>query len=210
MPTIHHGGKRISDVFDFLGYATYHVHNPSKDELATIYSILAKDIRYPPSYSRLIFFFRGHGVQDHISTEDGFINISWLISLFKSPAIIDIPKIFIFDCCRDKPLPGYKPYKTEVGNVLVLYTTLDGCRSFIGSDGVADPTTLLAEILKRINCNLVEVQKKLHDATLSSRERDPDLYTHMQPVMETALHDSIYLLQERLDSSELSAGSAGV
>lgn len=210
IPDIHEGGRKIGTVFDMLGYSVCPFRNPSKKALEAIYRVIA-NIQYPPSYKRLFLFFTGHGLTDRVSTHDGLINISTLI---KESSTAAIPMIFIFDCCRNELL-GYNHtellkaelQKTESsdrtcrGNVLVLYTTLYGQRSYEGRDGAGIPTTKLVEILNSSQRNLLEIQKELHDAI----KEDPSVPTGMDPELHSTIYKDIFLHKERLEASELSA-----
>lgn len=214
IPNIHEGGRKIKAVFDTFGYATCHFRNPSVRKLVAIYRILARNMHYPTSYRRLFLFFTGHGVIDHISTEDGLINISDLISTFSNssaPNIAGIPKIFMFDCCRNE-IDGYEIRSTAVSsssshgmdssNVLTLYTTLYRCKSYEGSDGAGIPTSELEKILKdSSHGSLVDIQLQLYSA-MAAKVSDPHSLEHMHSVMQSSLHEPIFLHKERLDASK--------
>lgn len=202
----------IEDVFGMFGYATLHVRNPLRGDLLALYHILASSISYPSSYKRLFFFFTGHGAVDHISTEDGLINIPDVISLFwrsNAPKIADIPKIFMFDCCRTEMPSGSSVSSSSHGpdsrdtsygsNIFTLYTTLIRCASYQGLDGAGVPTAELVKILKdKDHGNLLDLQMKLYHAMVDKG------YTEevMQPVMECTLHEPIFLHKERLEASK--------
>jgi len=174
-----------------------------------LYQALATKITYPPSFKRLVFFYTGHGFYNHISVEDENINIYDIIMNFwirNAPDIAEIPKIFIFDCCRtDKPdwMPEPRSSSSVESaaeyNIYILYTALPQTKSF-ASDGVSIPTTKLVEILKDRNHVFSELHSILQRRI--QEECSSDVGNHMNPVTHTAMYEGIHFHQEREQASE--------
>ena len=70
-------------------------------------------------HKRTLFYFFGHGDSQSIQTADGYIEYSDIVSSFEKGAP-DIPKLFIFECCRNGT--DVKPFKMPL-NTVVIYAT---------------------------------------------------------------------------------------
>ena len=208
VPNIHQSGREFDQLFQMFGYATYHLRNPTKNDIKALYRALATKIEYPSSYKRLVFFYTGHGFSDHISTEDGHISIYEIVANFwtqNAPNISGIPKIFIFDCCRTEH-PERLPVSSRDSadqmsdfNIYILYTTLPRTESYTRG-GASIPTAKLVEILKDKNHNFLELNRVLHNKIREEIDNRA-LWDHMNPVSRSAVYQQICFHQEREEAS---------
>lgn len=202
---IHQSGREFEEVFKMFGYATHHVRNPNRNALMGLYRSLATEITYPDSYKRFVFFYTGHGFSDHISLVDGDLSIQDIISNFwksEVPDLSDIPKIFIFDCCRTDHPDGSLVRRSTTSfdavasyNIYVLYTTLPQSQSY-ACDGASIPTTSLVAILRDPNHDFLKLHVALR-AKIREACDNPDLRDDMNPVCQSAVYEPINFHQER-------------
>lgn len=162
-------------MFASLGYATYHVKNPSSAMIEALIQVLKEEIEFPETYRRFFLYYTGHGTENCIVTHDGYVPINFLKqSLWPShaPKLAEIPKILLFDCCRGtingesvlenkalvmfrlafsdvNELSGVSNGHGLVGNVLVFYTTHLHFQAFARLNGVGIATTELMKLLQR-------------------------------------------------------------
>ncbi len=206
---IHQSGEDFENVFKKFGYATYHLKNPDCNDIKGLCRSLATQITYPSSYRRFVFFYTGHGYADHICLGDGNISIYDMILNFwkcKAPDIADIPKLFIFDCCRTDYSDAIADRRSSTSfdsvsafNIYVLYTTLPQSQSY-ASDGASIPTSCLIEILKDPNHKFGDLHRHLYVKVKEACD-NPDMWDDMNPVSHTAVYETIDFHKEREEAS---------
>ena len=101
--------EKMRDCFETkLGYLTIpvgeNVTTTQLDDLINQIKVIGTNF-IPNLFTRVLFYFFGHGTEDSIQLADGFYRRDVIIKSFQSicpqdTADHDIYKIFIFDCCR--------------------------------------------------------------------------------------------------------------
>ncbi len=224
LPDIHKGAGIITDKFSKLGYAVYHLKNPTKVELMAAFHVLAEDISFPDSYKNIFILFTGHGTEDYISTEDGYISCNDITTLFwpcAADKLSAIPKIFLFDCCRgnidgqssDVERQAYllsskmserRANRPCQGNILTMFSAPPRCRAW-SENGIGFATAELAELLDQqkprslLDLLMVDLWKRVKEAT-----KDYPECVEMHPMVEGCLEQSIDLYMDKVNASKLS------
>ena len=183
------GADTMEDTFRKLGYAVLRLPtNASSLQLKAVMKA-ASEASYPESYKRIFFYFTGHGTHTAIYTPDAAVTQNEIVQRFQSRSVYNIPKVFIFDCCRDMT-PTYPT--CPAFNTMIIYSTMSGGQAYAPYDESGVMTTKLAELLltqkKPITEIVAELSQEVHDL-------------HMHPVGVYQLQQSISLLQERDDAS---------
>ena len=85
-----------------LGYVTVQIGtNVTTGQLDSLLDQLEK-FKLPENFSRVVFYFFGHGTDEQVKLADDFVERKYIISKFQliCPPQSDVYKIFIFDSCR--------------------------------------------------------------------------------------------------------------
>lgn len=185
------GADTMEDAFRKLGYATLRLPTNvnSKRVMATIKAASEyKD--YPRSYQRIFFYFTGHGISNAMCTPDGIIPHDKIVKPFESEHLRDIPKVFIFDCCRD--FNEDLPTSPASVNTMIIYSTMCGGQAYAPHNESGIMTRELAELFLTERKPITEIV-----ADLSKKVKE----FGMRPVVLCQLEQSISLLEERNDAS---------
>jgi len=179
----------MEDTFRQLGYAILRLPtNTTSLQLRAVMKAASKTC-YPESYKRIFFFFTGHGTHSSLYTPDAAVPQNEIVQYFQCDSVRDIPKVFIFDCCRD--MTPTHPTCAAV-NTMIIYSTISGGQAYAPYDESGVMTTKLAELLLTQRKPITDIV-----AELSQEVQDLD----MHPVVFCQLQQSISLLKERDDAS---------
>ena len=183
------GADIMEDTFRQLGYAILRL--PIKTTSLQLKAVMkaASKASYPESYKRIFFYFTGHGTDNAIYTPDADVSHNEIVQYFQCDSVRDIPKVFIFDCCRDKT-PTH-PTCAAV-NTMIIYSTIPGGQAYAPYDESGVMTAKLAKLL-------LTQRKSITDIVAKLSQEVQDLQMH--PVVLCQLQQSISLLKERDDAS---------
>ena len=183
------GADVMEDTFKWLGYATLRLTDATGQQLRAVIRA-ASEAEYPDSYKRIFFHFIGHGVEGAVYTKDDCISINTIVQPFQR--IPQIPKVFIFDCCRQfSSVPPSLSLTAE--NILIMYSTMPGCKAYAPSDSGPLMTNKLAELFRHERDSIANLETKL-----SSELKG---YNQVCPLVMLQLHQPISLLEEQEDKS---------
>ena len=206
--------KAARDAFESLKFTTVPIRNASAREIIDIVQV-ASQYTYPSCYRRLAFVFSGHGDAKYIYAHDSEVPLQtcifdpWMPK--KSPNLAHIPKLFFLDACRGDavdqgvftpsgPVPKGAGRAPSVGNYLLANSTLPTMKAFekpFAGGGywmqhLAKELQLDRNIDQSLTDILVRVNRLVVDEMQSSH-----LYENIQqPVLESTLYESIYLIKE--------------
>ena len=181
------GTDLMEDTFRKLGYATLRLPiNTTGRQLKAMIKA-ASEAEYPDSYKRIFFHFIGHGVEGAVYTKDDYVLLRDIVQPFQH--IRQIPKVFIFDCCRQ--FSNFLSSFTAE-NTLIIYSTMPGRDAY----APADVGPLMTEKLAFLFCS--EKTSIMNIATKLSNEFQVCSVTMFQ------LNQSISLLEEQESASMLS------
>ena len=201
------------EAFETLKFATLPIRNASTTEIIDVVRTASR-YSYPLCYKRLAFVFSGHGDGECVYARDGKVSIQKnILNPFTpndSPSLAHIPKLFFFDACRGDAvdqgmivtlqtsgavakgsrIPSY-------GNYLLAYSTMPSMKAF------EEPMTggyWIQHLTKEL-CNEDNLDRSLGDILTKVNgkvvtEMSQRCLNIQQPIIETTLHQSIYLLRE--------------
>jgi len=179
----------MEDTFKWLGYATLRLTDATGQQLRAMIKA-ASEAEYPDSYKRIFFHFIGHGVEGAVYTKDNCISISTIVQPFQR--IPQIPKVFIFDCCRQfSSIPPSLSLTAE--NTLIMYSTMPGCKAYAPTDLGPLMTNKLAHLLRHERDSVANLQSKLSS--------ELKCYNQVCPLVMLQLNQPISLLEEQEDKS---------
>ena len=183
------GADVMEDTFKWLGYATLRLTDATGRQLRAMIRA-ASEVEYPDSYKRIFFHFIGHGVEGAVYTEDDCILLSDIVQPFKR--IPQIPKVFIFDCCRQfSSVPSSLSLTAE--NTLIMYSTMPGCKAYAPTDLGSLMTNKLAHLFRNERDSIANLESKLSS--------DLKGYDQVFPLVMFQLNQPISLLEEQEDKS---------
>ena len=200
--------KGMKETFEALRFATLPIFNASKEQIRSAVRAAANYKEYPLSYKRIAFVFSGHGDENCIYCYDGPIQTDQVYEPFQpinAPHLAYIPKLFFIDACRgsiqDKGIvargktTSVSPRKPSYGNYVLAYSTMPSMQAYeTAADGGLWMHTLsnqlrtkrksVLDVLTEVNVELLKVFNVRQYETLQ------------QPVLESALQESVNLLEE--------------
>ena len=187
---IERGADVMEDTFKELGYATLRLPvNATGQQLRAMIKA-ASEAKYPDSYERIFFHFIGHGVEGAVYTSDDCISLSEIVQPFQR--IPKIPKVFIFDCCRQ--FPSVPPFNSSLTaeNTLIIYSTMPGREAYAHADLGPLMTKELARLFRHERDSIANLVIKL--------SKDSN---QVCPITTVQLNEPISLLEEQEDKSML-------
>jgi len=179
----------MEDTFRQLGYAILRLPTNTTSLQLMVVMKAASKACYPDSYKRTFFYFTGHGTHSSIYTPDAAVPQNEIVQYFQFDDVRDIPKVFIFDCCRDMT-PTHPTFAAV--NTMIIYSTISGGKAYAPYDESGFMTTKLAKLLLTQKKSITDIV-----AELSQEIQDQ----HMHPVVFCQLQQSISLLKERDNAS---------
>lgn len=215
----HTDSKVMSEALLQLKFAVVCRHNVRKRDLVILIRDVTNDVKYPPSYRRVIFAFSGHGTRDNfLYTQDGdMVCINELLETFKTPRLVDIPKLFFIDACRgDKTDPGVPVARGKgktsspkggtglklerlpsCGNFLVAYSTIADYKSFeMGVKGGIWMTALAEKLLTEDKSILDILTKVNQEFTENYQQSWETCRSVQQPELVATLNEVVNLCRE--------------
>ena len=181
------GTDRMEDTFRKLGYATLRLpRNAERRRVMATIKAASETLTYPRSYQRIFFYFTGHGICDAICTPDGCIDHEKIVKPFQSKVLRNIPKVFIFDCCRD--FDATLPTSPASVNTMIIYSTMRGGQAYAPHDESGIMTRMLAELLLTERKSITEIVPDISKKVIEFG---------MHPVLLCQPLQSISLLEER-------------
>lgn len=179
----------MEKTFRQLGYAILRLPtNTTSLQLRAVMKA-ASETSYPDSYRRIFFYFIGHGTHNAIYTPDTDVAQNEIVRHFQCDSVRNIPKVFIFDCCRDVT-PTHPTFAAV--NTMIIYPTMFGGKAYAPYDESGVMTTKLAKLLLTQKRSITDIVAEL------SRELQD---VHMLPVVFGQLQQPISLLEEWEDAS---------
>ena len=196
-------------------------NNFSDDEINLQVVQAASCFHYPDSYRRLAFIFSGHGDAGRIYAHDSEVFLQkhifdpWMPK--NAPHLAEIPKLFFLDACRGDAVDQGVPIivlptgpvarggrTSSVGNYLLAYSTMPSMKAFEQpAAGGYWLQHLVSELQKKSNIDvplsevLTTVNRKVRDEMVSHQ-----CMNMQQPVVETTLYETLYLLREATCAGE--------
>ena len=187
---VERGTDVMEDAFKWLGYATLRLPvNATGLQLRAMIKA-ASEAKYPDSYTRIFFHFIGHGVEGAVYTKDDCVPLSDIVQPFQR--IPNIPKVFIFDCCRQ--FLNVPPFFSSLTakNTSIIYSTMPGCEAYAHDDIGPLMTKELARLFCHERNSIANLVTKL-----STELKD---YNQLCPLV-MQLNQPISLLEEQEDKS---------
>lgn len=208
-------GEFMKKAFEWLGYATLHMHNWNLTQLEELLRT-ANETLYPESCRRIAFVFAGHGKtigkeQLQLVMNDGkpidFDSVQKYLSPLETHGTIgsDMVRLFFIDTCRGKEHDAgmQVPSRTRgdidftripkevYENCLICFSTRDGFAA--SDDGIFLPC--VAEKLTTHNLYITEVLNEAK-AEMQDKFQNPEHYIQSPETIDR-LTTSVYLLKEK-------------
>ena len=204
--------KNMKETFEVLRFATLPILNASKEQVLAAVRAAAKYRKYPPSYKRIAFAFSGHGDKNVVYAHDGVIDTNQLYEPLQpknAPHLADIPKLFFMDACRgpieDKGVEVVARGKTEpsrdqivvpsYGNYVLAFSTMPSMRAYEAKDIGGLWMNIVSRQLRTNRKSILDVLTVVN-RELFNEFRCHGFEVHQQPVLESAINDTIGLLEE--------------
>ena len=153
---VEQGTDIMEDAFKWLGYATLRLSTNATGRQLRAMIRAASEAEYPDSYTRIFFHFIGHGVEGAVYTKDDYVPLSDIVQPFHR--IPHIPKVFIFDCCRQFA-NSLSSFTTK--NTFIIYPTNPGRDAY--ASAVVGPlmTEKLAFLFRSEKTSISDIVTKL-------------------------------------------------
>ena len=204
--------ENMKETFEVLRFATLPILNASKEQVLAAVQAAAKYKNYPPSYKRIAFAFSGHGDQNVIYAHDGTIDTNQLYAQLQpknAPHLADIPKLFFMDACRgpneDRGVEVVARGKTEpsrdrkvvpsYGNYVLAFSTMPSMRAYEAKDIGGLWMNIVSRQLRTNRKSILDVLTVVN-RELFNKFRIYGFKVCQQPVLESAINDTIGLLEE--------------
>ena len=204
--------ENMKETFEVLRFATLPILNASKEQVLAAVRAAAKYKKYPPSYKRIAFAFSGHGDKNVVYAHDGAIDTNQLYEPLQpknAPHLADIPKLFFMDACRgpneDKGVEVVARGKTEpprdrivvpsYGNYVLAFSTMPSMRAYEAKDIGGLWMNIVSRQLRTNRKSILDVLTVVN-RELFNKFRSHGFEVHQQPVLESAINDTIGLLEE--------------
>ena len=192
--------------FETLRFATLPIFNASKEQILSAVQAVAKYKLYPPSYKRIAFVFSGHGDENCIYTDDGWINpLSEVVEPLQpadAPHLGSIPKLFFIDACRGSETDkgrfvprGGKVRMPSVGNYILAHSTMPRMVSYEADEGGLWMQTVSRQ-LRTKRKSVLDVLTDVNRELLEQLASRANCETLQQPVLESTLLETVSLLEE--------------
>ena len=180
----------MEDTFKWLGYATLRLPINATGQQLRAMIRAASEAKYPDSYKRIFLHFIGHGIEGTVYTPDDCISLSEIVQPFQ--CIPKIPKVFIFDCCRQ--FPSVPPFNSSLTaeNTLIIYSTMPGCEAYARDDLGPLMTKELARLFRHERNSIANLVTKLSVELKDHNQLCPLVMQLNQPIS---------LLEEQEDKS---------
>ena len=152
------GVNVMEDTFRQLGYAILRLPTNTTSLQLMVVMKAASKACYPDSYKRIFFYFTGHGTHSSIYTPDAAVPQNEIVQYFQFDDVRDIPKVFIFDCCRDMT-PTHPTFAAV--NTMIIYSTISGGKAYAPYDESGFMTTKLAKLLLTQKKSITDIVAEL-------------------------------------------------
>ena len=204
--------ENMKETFEVLRFATLSILNASKEQVLAAVRAAAKFKKYPPSYKRIAFAFSGHGDKNVVYAHDGAIDTNQLyepLQPLNAPHLADIPKLFFMDACRG-PIEDVEVVargKTEpfwdrtvvppYGNYMYVlaFSTMPSMRAYEAKDIGGLWMNIVSRQLRTNRKSILDVLTEVNHELLKEF-RSHGFEVRQQPVLESAINDTIGLLEE--------------
>ena len=204
--------EKMKETFEVLRFATLPILNASKEEILASVQAASKYKEYPPSYKRIAFVFSGHGNENLIYAHDGAVDTNQVYEPLQpknAPHLADIPKLFFMDACRgpneDRGVEVVARGKTEpsrdrivvpsYGNYVLAFSTMPNMQAYEVKDVGGLWMNIVSRQLRTNRKSILDVLTEVN-RELFNEFRIHGFKVHQQPVLESAINDTIGLLEE--------------